>query len=215
MLTFSRGGIIGGMIGVVLLCISVFISRVKFSNNLQITKARRIFLYVVPLFFVLILSANFITKGQLLLRYQGESAGTLAGSKDKDINSLTSGRYDLFFGDLELFKKNPILGVGVDQSRYSRNTHEGVVAHVELSRLLAEHGLMGLIFGCFLFSIIFSKLYYLKMEYAILYILFLIGFYTTFHAAMRTFITPLLIGISLLSISNFSSFSKPNLNSKN
>jgi hypothetical protein len=195
LLTFSRGGIIGGILGIVLLFLSVLVSRLRISVHQQIIKAKRIILYSVPLFFVLILGANLLTKGQLLLRYQGESAGTLAGTKEKDINSLTTGRFDIFIGDVKLFEENSIFGVGVDQSRYFRNTHEGVVAHVEFSRLLAEHGLMGLVIGCFLFSIIFSKLYLLKTEHSILYILFVIGFYTTFHAATRTFISPLTMAI--------------------
>lgn len=198
-MTFSRGGIIGGVLGVMLLYVGHLIMKSK-KKVVFLGIWRGIFIYLIPLFFVILIAANNITDGQLLLRYQGESAGTLAGSKEKSLNTLTTGRFDIFNGDIDIFLKNPIWGVGVSQSKNIRETHEGVVAHVEMSRLLAEHGIFGLIILIYLFSIFFTKFGLLKQESSVLFILFVIGFYTTFHSATRTFISPLLMSVVFIPV---------------
>ena len=199
LLTFSRGGIIGGVLGVSLLIYSQW-----FSNNSKLVFSRisKLFLIGIPLIIFTFLITNQITQGTLLQRYQGETAGTLAGVKDKSINNITTGRYDIFLGDIEIFLNHPFLGVGVNESRNYRNYAEGVVAHVELSRLMSEHGLLGLIIFGFLVFILTGKLKYLRTEYAILVVLFIIGFYTTFHAATRTFMSPLIMALACIPINS-------------
>ena len=78
----------------------------------------------------------------------------------------------------------------------------GTVAHVELSRLLAEHGVLGFIYFLILcrLGIQLFKSSPNPLIKGILMALFLVAMYTSFHAAMRTFVTPALIGLSLLSI---------------
>ncbi len=204
LMTFSRGGIIGGVLGVLMLYIGHLIMRSQ-KRNVFLRTWRGIFVYLIPLFLIILVVANNITDGQLLLRYQGESAGTLAGTKEKSLNTLTSGRFDIFNGDIAIFLNNPIWGVGVNQSKYIRETHEGVVAHVEMSRLLAEHGTFGLVILVYLFSIFFTKFNLLKLESSVLFILFVIGFYTTFHAATRTFISPLLMSVVFIPVGSINS----------
>jgi hypothetical protein len=194
LLTFSRGGIIGGVIGVIMVLLFVNNRVNKWKDNL------RIIAIGLPLLFSSIYVANILTNGNLILRYQGETNATINGIKDKDINHITTNRYEIFLGDIELFLKNPIMGVGVSNSKYLRNLHEGVGAHVELSRLLAEHGIFGLIFFIVLLNLFFRKRKYLLNENSILYILAIIGLYTTFHAATRTFISPLIIPLILVKI---------------
>ncbi len=195
LLTFSRGGIIGGLFGILLLLISIIKQK---RSNIIINRVSKLFLLGFPLILILAISANEITSGRLLMRYQGETAGTLAGAKEKSVNTLTSGRFEIFLGDIEIFKENLVLGVGVNQSRYIRKYSTNVVAHVELSRLLSEHGLLGLIIFCIFLYYLLIKLNLLSSEFAILYILFVVGFYTTFHAATRTFISPLIMSLSFL-----------------
>jgi hypothetical protein len=141
---------------------------------------------------------NTITDGKLLLRYQGETNGTLLGTKEKTINHITSGRYDILFGDLDIFFDNPLWGVGVNQSRYIRNSNEDVVAHLEFSRLLSEHGVFGLLIFSLLIYLLIIKLKYLREKQAIIVVLFIVGLYTTFHAATRTFISPLVMSLILI-----------------
>ena len=195
LLTFSRGGVIGGVIGVIML---LFYS--GDAANRGFIKKIKLVALGIPLLFISIVIANNLTDGNLLLRYQGETNSTLNGIKEKDLNHITTNRFEIFLGDIELFAKKPILGVGVSNSKNLRTVHENVAAHVELSRLLAEHGILGLIFFIILIYFFVIRVFILKTEYAILYILAIIGLYSSFHAATRTFISPLLIPLMLTKI---------------
>lgn len=199
LMTFSRGGIIGGILVILVLIFkgSDNLKRLKTKNH---TIMRTVFL-AAPVIILVLLFANNLTKGNLLLRYQGETQGTLLGVKEKTLNTITTGRFDIFLGDLRIFLDNPLFGVGVNASRYFRDYHNGVVAHVELSRLLAEHGILGVgLFGIVIFVLI--KAYRNRGKSSLLFLFALIGVYTTFHAATRTFISPLFMGMAVLSGTN-------------
>lgn len=206
LLTFSRGGMLGGLLGV---AIVLFFIRKPSQFEKKKFQLPQVGKYVLPTLLVAIgsyLVVDGLTGGLLTLRYQGETIGTLEGSKEKSINSITTGRFEIFTGDLELWKENPILGVGAGASRFLRPTMTGTVAHVEVSRLLAEHGAFGLIYFfiiCFLgFRLLRSNPNPMVRGIAVAF--FTIAIYTTFHAAMRTYVTPILIGLSLLWIRNYS-----------
>lgn len=104
--------------------------------------------------------------------------------------------------DIDIWLDNVFLGVGAGASSFMREGSQYYLTHVELSRLLSEHGLLGLIyFGLLMY--LFVRLMKSKrppMEKGILVAFFLIAIYTTFHAAMRTYLTPLFIGLSLMEI---------------
>ena len=71
-----------------------------------------------------------------------------------------------------------------------------------MSRLVSEHGIFGIFFNLLLI-IVFIDLLKISPRYkykGLAVVLFVIGWYTSFHAATRTYITPMLIGISLVSI---------------
>jgi hypothetical protein len=196
LLTFSRGGII-----VAILAIVFFI--ILDSGKLKI---KTIYLGIV-VFILLIFTFNYIdniTGGKLLLRYQGETEGTYNYGAEKDLKKMTSGRSMIFEEDLKLWSQFPILGCGVGVSRYIRGGTEDrkVSSHVELSRLLAEHGIFGLIYFISLLNLGIKlwKNSRIDSTKSIYFVLFLIGFLTTFHSAMRTFVTPLLIGLSVIGI---------------
>lgn len=211
LLTFSRGGMMTGFLGVV-----VILYYLRKATGSQIKKYNlvRIGKYLIPAFLLILgsfLLVNRLTNGLLFLRYQGETAGTYAGTKEKDLNIITSGRLDIFLGDLELWADHPITGVGVAASRYMRERMTGVVAHVELSRLFAEHGIFGLAYFLIL-SFYGVKAMRSSPNPAIsglLFALFAIGLFTSFHAAMRTFVSPLMIGLSMLTVTENKPKSKP------
>ncbi len=189
LLTFSRGGIIGGVVGIILFIISTLFSK-KYINRSSIKF--KLFFLGLPLLILIIFFANTLTNGNLFLRYQGETQGTLNGTREKDFNHLTTNRFDIFIGDMQLFENNIFLGVGVGVSKYVRPLHNGTPSHVEFSRLLAEHGFLGLIFIFIITILFFKKLYLFRSENVILLILGIIALYSTFHGATRTFISPLL-----------------------
>lgn len=207
LLTFSRGGVIGGVVGIILLIYNQWFLK---NNKVAFSRISKLFLLGIPLIIITFLITNNITQGKLLQRYQGETTGTLLGVKEKTLNNITTGRSDIFLGDLEIFFEHPFLGVGVNESKYYRKYAEGVGAHVELSRLLSEHGLLGLIIFLYLVFILAIKMKYLRSEYAILVILFIVGLYTTFHAATRTFISPLIMAIACIPINSIGNKYKEN-----
>lgn len=201
LVTFSRGGMMGGALGILVV---LFLSK-TISGEKLIIKPVKTFLTAVPVILVLIfvfIYADKKTEGQLLLRYQGETRGTLAGTKEKTLNTFTSNRLQILTDDLKLWKEHPVLGVGVGASSHLRLTSKEFLSHVEVSRLLAEHGIPGLIYVILLLSVGLSLRHYKQYTThgPVLIALFTIAFFTTFHAAMRTYISPLLIGISLLTV---------------
>lgn len=202
LLTFSRGGMIGGFFGILILMYHLTRLSLNERKRLAIPNFKK---YVIPLgvlLFIVMVVANSITNGMLLLRYQGETQGTLAGSADKNLNKITTNRSDIFVEDVQLFLEYPAMGVGVGASTFLRDDYKGYAPHVELSRLLAEHGTLGLIiFLLFLIVFIMNRnAAPEQISKGLLVACFLIGFLATFHSATRTYITPLLMGISCVGI---------------
>jgi len=201
LLTFSRGGMLGGFLGIMIILAFEPYGRSGPIISQNITRI----LKIIPLILVLLITfrvADEITGGKLMLRYKGETKGTLSGRKEKTINVITSNRYDIFMDDLNLWKEHPVLGVGVAGSSLLRENTRGFLAHVELSRLISEHGILGILyFIILLFSgyDVFRRRYIHDLN-PILLAFFIIAVFTTFHAATRTYISPLLIGLSMITI---------------
>ena len=207
LLTFSRGGMLGGALAIGILFLVVSFTRWRNFEGLRLIKhIRRYALPALLIIGVFYFIADNVTEGRLSMRYSGQTEGTLISGERISFNKLTTGRYDIFLGDIDLWLANPLFGVGVGASSYMRTTMNGVIAHVELSRLLAEHGISGLLFFFILVTLPWRILLINKdpINRAILLSLFGLAIFTSFHAAMRTYITPLFVGISLLNIKNFS-----------
>jgi len=84
--------------------------------------------------------------------------GSFTGGKLNERFARTdlTGRDRIAKGDLEVWKENILLGVGVGMSPAARARKGDIHAsHVEYTRLLAEHGLLGVIAGLLLLSFIF------------------------------------------------------------
>jgi hypothetical protein len=202
LLTFSRGGMLGAVLGIFVVFIFLRRASPQERRKYNLPKIGK---YVLPAILVAVgafIAVDEITGGLLTLRYQGETMGTLEGNKIKSINTVTTGRFEIFEGDIDLWSDHFFLGVGAGASRFIRSTMNGTVAHVELSRLLAEHGVLGLIYFLILCKLAFQVFRSSPnpLIRGLLVALFAVAVYTTFHAAMRTFVTPALIGISLLTI---------------
>jgi hypothetical protein len=207
LLTFSRGGV---MVPIFALIVLYFILSRANAKQIMEMGLRKINLKVIfPVLigaFVVWTITDSITGGQLTLRYQGETAGTVAGVREKDINHYTSHRVAIATGDLLLFKEHPLFGVGPGMSKSLRNEEfTNMGSHVEFSRLAAEHGLGGVLV-CLL--LLFAPLNrFLKMRNPMIKGLFaafiLLSILTSFHAAMRTATTPLFFGLAYATF-NFS-----------
>jgi hypothetical protein len=184
-ISFSRGGIIVGLVGVLFLYFSSLKEVLKFRFFKQ-------YIIVVAILVVLAIYLNDRTNGNLFLRYRGETKGTLVGSKEKNINTLTTNRYNIMMGDIYTFSNNPILGVETGKSLEYRDDTQNQKTHLEFSRLMAEHGLIGLIVTL----IWFGDLY--RIKGGILKSLYVLGFLTTLHGATRTALPLVLMLISMV-----------------
>jgi hypothetical protein len=203
LLSFSRGGMMVGTLGILILLFlpeNTHYGMVGGRGNKSILIG---VIAIITLYGVFEL-ANTVTGGNLLLRYQGETEGTLLGSKELTADQFVTGRLGIFEKDIDLWLNHIFTGVGCGSGRYMRDVDRvGVAAHVELSRLLAEHGLFGLIFALMLFILLPLKSWQINEDSGsriISITLLAIAVLTTFHAAMRTFVTPLFMIIGSLKI---------------
>lgn len=139
LLTFSRGGIITAFVVLALVYILILFSS-KASAGLRI----RVIFFVSAGFFVvysLFQYTNEITNDALFNRYAGIKNG-----RQLEADSYSSGRTRIGKIDWEIFKENWLLGVGVGMGKSAR-AEEGfeIIAHIEFTRMLAEHGLAGMV----------------------------------------------------------------------
>lgn len=202
LLSFSRGGMIGGAFAIIVI---VLIQSRKLKIHKQLTSSTKKLFFYTPLIIAILVAtfyvANSITGGLLSLRYAGETSGTLTGARKKSMTTFTSNRNDIFTEDLAVFADHVVFGVGVGQSMSHRETTSGHLPHIEMSRLLSEHGIFGLIFfGLLLWHGWQVFMRRKKPYHNVLLAFFVLALYTTFHAATRTYFTPLFIGLSVMSI---------------
>ncbi|MEO7960932.1 MAG: O-antigen ligase family protein [Ginsengibacter sp.] len=204
-LSFSRGGVVG-------LFLSIFLSYALYKKVKRSVLVK--FGFGMVLLVTIFVITNNITGGKLLLRYEGETAGTLAGSKKKDIKTISSGRTDYASVDLYIWLDNPLFGVGPGHSQFIRYKYgmftEGA-AHSEATRLLAENGIFGLFIN---FILLLWPVYiiYKTRNRDIKFIktmLFAFAYATTFHSAMRTGISPLFYALASMNLT-FENLEKKN-----
>nr|WP_262897927.1 O-antigen ligase family protein [Carboxylicivirga linearis] len=205
LLSFSRGGVLSAMLAFVVFFLLVSRAKEVKEYGLRIRKIslKNLGLFIIGVTIVFFIG-DYVTRGALLLRYQGETSGSLSGDKEVTLNTLTTGRFEIMVSDIEMWLDHPIWGVGGGVSA-SYRVHYGVheiAAHTEYSRVLAEQGLWGLVLLIVInFYIPWRILVkHNRVESAFLLAFFTIAVLTTFHAGMRTFTTPLLMGMSVIRI---------------
>lgn len=127
LLTFSRGGIY-----------SFGLALAAFGLHLTTTpRARRRFLALFVLFGAALL--------MLIYPFLEDFTGGSFSQRFADLD--TTGRLEVALTDVELFLDNPVVGVGVGRSTEYHDIGRSttVAAHTEFTRLLAEHGLFGIL----------------------------------------------------------------------
>jgi hypothetical protein len=199
-LTFSRGGMITGILAIILLIYLDNYRNTKTAVKFKFSYIGYLILSLLILSFVFS-QVNSLSGGKLGLRYLGETEGTYRGTQEKSLSKVTSGRNILFIDDFKLWTQYPITGVGAGSSMYMRAKFGiPIPPHIELSRLFSEHGLFGIFYFIFLLRLGWliwkSRINYDLRN--ILFVLFCIAILTSFHSAMRTYITPLFIGLSTM-----------------
>lgn len=189
LLTFSRGGTATAAIVALSLLVSIYISR-KGIYQLK----RKFGLLALMLTSIFILTA-YQTDNSLFKRYIKSEIFNYSDKIKK------RGRYMQVRSDIQNFTENPLLGVGVGKGMEIRNRtyQQELRTHTEITRLLSEHGVLGLF--CLLILIFYPLQLYFK-DFRNFYLLpfFIFWLFTINHSATRI-IAPLFIySLTLLKI---------------
>lgn len=187
--TFSRGGVITAVVMIFLLVTVLF-----FQANSNIKPKIGIIIIFSFLAGIGVWGYSSLqTSGLINKRYANQDA---LGREKK---SQLSGRETLMESELKMFLENPFLGVGVGRNKEIRAKETKIVAasHNEITRMLAEHGSLGLLGLLILF---FTPLIsFLNNRQNILALPFLAFWLLTInHAAMRLAAPAFVYALSLL-----------------
>jgi hypothetical protein len=195
LVTFSRGGMITGFFMIVLLLLFLYFkSNPKGRVKLNILSG----LLIIALISVWGYS-SYQTSGLIEKRYSNQDA---MGRTKK---SNFSGREEIAQGELKTFLKNPFFGVGVGKGVEARaeamgKTREQThISHDEITRMLAEHGMLGILGLLILF---FTPLVlYIENKFNMFLLCFVLFWLLTInHAAMRIAAPAFVYSLSLLNI---------------
>jgi hypothetical protein len=189
--TFSRGGVITGLIMILVL----FVLTYRYSNK----KAKsKIALLIIGglLLGSLTWSYSVIQTGGLIEnRYANQDA------RGREKEDRLGGREKIAMTELQMFWDNPLLGIGVGKNKEFREEETGIVAasHNEVTRLLAEHGSLGILALLILILVPLLSVFENKQH------LFLLPFYlfwalTINHAAMRLAAPAFIYALTLLKV---------------
>lgn len=190
-LTFSRGGMVTGFLMIVLLLVFLYFK----SNYRGKVKLNYIIVMVVLAMMATWGYTSFQTGGLIDKRYANQDA------KGRVKESRFTGREEVAINEINTFLKNPIFGVGVGKGQEVREAETGIfiVSHDEITRMLAEHGSLGIMALLILF---FTPLVlYLENKFNMFMLCFVaFWFFTINHAAMRTAAPAFVYSLSLLNV---------------
>lgn len=190
-LTFSRGGILAGVI-----ISAVFIFVFYFSTNLKMKAKASIKVIVLVGVTLAIWSFTIFQTGGLIgNRYTNKDA------LGRDKGNVSTGRLELANAGFDAFETSPFFGIGVGQVKLYFEAELGVElpSHNEISRLLAEHGMFG-IFAILILIItpIYSKMNGRRNIYFYSFLLF--SLLTISHSSMRIAAPAFIYALCLLNI---------------
>ena len=189
--TFSRGGVITGIIAIL-----AFLG----MYYLKVSAKRKSEIIMIALVFVLSMVGTWVisssqTDGYIDMRYANKDH---LGREKSDV---TTGRGQLFAEELEGFMTHPFFGIGSSRAKDARieKDGQGVTSHSETSRLLAEHGMFGVII---LLILIFKPLEFRsrnKKSY-FFYAFLCFWFATINHSSMRLATPSFIYALALLNV---------------
>ncbi len=194
LITLSRGGVITAILAILLFSFIYLLS--KKNNFIRMTKY---FSFLIILSIPIWLYTSSVTDGMVDNRYTNKNA---RGVLKKDISA---GRIDIFKAEWNGFIENPFFGIGVGTGKFVRGEELGLrsASHNEMSRLLGEHGALGLImiFILFFVPIVTMNKQTLRSR-AFLSAFLLFWFLTVNHSAMRLAMPAFIYGLAVITIVN-------------
>jgi hypothetical protein len=189
--TFSRGGVMTAVVMIFLLLTVLY-----FQANLTTKPKIGLIIIVSFLAGLGVWGYSSIQTGGLInKRYANQDAR----GREKELQ--LSGREGLMTSELQMFLDNPILGVGVGRNKEIRKKETGIVSasHNEITRMLAEHGSLGLLDLIILF---FTPMILFANDRQNILALSFLAFWllTINHAAMRLAAPAFVYALSLLKV---------------
>jgi len=179
-LTFSRGGLYNFGAGLLGAIIHLFR---KPSRYLR--------------FILLLAVLSLLAIGLIIPRLEQFTGGFLS-QRFSDLD-LTN-REEIANSEIRMFKQNPLLGVGVGMAPYLRGFKIETASHTEYTRILAEHGIFGVV-GFLLLALMLWKAYKkapdaLSKAWVVAFIAW--PLVEMAHAAMRIVAISLLLGMAVI-----------------
>lgn len=188
-LTFSRGGMVTAFV-----MIASSLGYVFFVSTSKLKLKLSILISFMLVFFGLIwMFTSYQTDGLIDKRYANKDQ---RGRQKEDVST---GRTELAKIEIDLFLDNPVFGIGVGMGQKARAQKLGfeINSHNEITRILSEHGSLGIII---LLILMITPIVILFRNFNHI---FLIPFYLFWllsinHAAMRTASPAFIYGLTLL-----------------
>jgi hypothetical protein len=201
-ITFSRGGMYTGLVMLLILLVVLYrIMDLKGQGKIILMGGLSILAGLL-----LWLFSSSQTGGMIDKRYANENAS------GQEKSSQLSGREMLIASEWTMFLNNPLLGVGAGKNKEIRQHETGIATptHNEVTRMLAEHGSLGLMGLLILF--ITPIVLYMSDRTQIFALVFMAFWLLTInHAAMRIAAPAFIYALALLKI-RFPSLSVAPLN---
>lgn len=189
--TFSRGGIITGVVMIACLLVLLYF----FSNAKGKNKFIRVFIMTGVMGIGIWTYSSIQTRGLIDKRYANQDA------RGREKKSQLSGREEIIESEITYFLDNPITGIGVGMGKEMRqkSVGESVASHNEITRMFAEHGLFG-IFGLLILLITPLALYINNKQHLYFLSFYIFWLLTINHAAMRIAAPAFVYALTLLSV---------------
>lgn len=190
-ITFSRGGMYTGLLMMIILTAVLYrIMDLQGRGKIVLMSGLSVIAALLVWGFSSIQTGGLIEK-----RYANEDAG------GREKKSQLSGREILIESEWNMFLDNPLLGVGVGKNKEVRLEETGVLAasHNEVTRMLAEHGSLGVLGLLILF--LTPVVLYMSDRTQIFALVFMTFWLLTInHAAMRIAAPAFVYGLALLKV---------------
>ena len=198
LLTFSRGGVTGAVFALFLGYLAYLF--VKKAAN----RRKMVFRLLVGgvVFVLLFLWVDSMTGNMLYYRFAGLKIDPVTMRLEQngfDLESASSGRTEIIKTDLEMWLDHFFFGVGVGVSNELRPSYGyRNISHIEPTRLLAEHGLLGLFFLMWLlYETTKRGLTGSPVNRLISFTLMTLVLFTMMHSATRLAMTGFLFGLGM------------------
>lgn len=190
-ITFSRGGMITGCIMILLLVIMAYLKLNKEGRSKMLV----VFIFTILASLSVWIYSSYQTSGLIDKRYANQDA--LGREKE----SKLSGREELIKTEIQMFVDHPFLGIGVGKNKEYRQELTGIdlATHNEITRMLAEHGILGVINLLILF-IVPLLLSLGNRNHIFLFCFLAFWLFTINHAAMRLAAPAFIYALTLLKV---------------